>query len=290
MTASTLSTHFNVKAKLPNPQQLLWNSFSKPKSCFLRTVLRKVSSGDGGAIDANPQEPAAVSDGGGINTSSSTLGDNYVALFVRMLGLDHDAFDREQAIIALWKYSLGGKKCVDAIMQFQGCINLTVNLRNSESSAACEAAAGLLRSISSTNLNRDLVAESGAIEAITGLLSRPSLTSKVKEQSICTLWNLSVDEKLRVKIAYLDILPLLINSLDDDVIKVKEAAGGVLKNLALSHCNHNIMVEAGVIPKLAKLLKTDVEGSKVIRKEARNVLLELAKDHYYRILVIEECL
>lgn len=30
------------------------------------------------------------------------------------------------------------------------------------------------------------------------------------------------------------------------------------------------------------------KGSKVIRKEARNVLLELAKDEYYRILVIEE--
>ncbi|XVF43600.1 hypothetical protein PTKIN_Ptkin02bG0052600 [Pterospermum kingtungense] len=111
---------------------------------------------------------------------------------------------------------------------------------------------------------------------------------QVKEQCICTLWNLSVDEKLRLKIANLDILPLLISSLDDDVIKVQEAAGGVLANLALSHCNHNIMVEAGVIPKLANFLKTDVEESKVIRKEARNALLELAKDHYYRILVIEE--
>ncbi|XWS69352.1 hypothetical protein CRYUN_Cryun04dG0172000 [Craigia yunnanensis] len=321
MMASTLSTHFIIK--LPNSQQVftptsnleadtiiptkprrknssfstkfnhlhhynhLWNSFFKPKSCSVRSVLRKVS-GDDGAIDATPQEPAAVSDGEGINNSSSTLGDNYVALFVRMLGLDHDALDREQAIVALWKYSLGGKKCIDAIMQFQGCLNLTLNLLNSESSATCEAAAGLLRSISSINLYRDLVGESGAIEAITGLLSRPSLTSEVKEQSICTLWNLSVDEKLRVKIANLDILPLLISSLDDDVIKVKEAAGGVLANLALSRCNHNIMVEAGVIPKLAKLLKTDVEGSKMIRKEARNALLELAKDHYYRILVIEE--
>ncbi|XVE74678.1 hypothetical protein DITRI_Ditri12bG0036400 [Diplodiscus trichospermus] len=321
MMASTLSTHFITK--LPNPQQVfmptgimgaatvipakprrksssfptkfnhlhhyhnLWNSFFRPKSCSLRSVLTKVS-GDGGAIDATPQEPAAVSDGEGINISSSTLGDNYVALFVRMLGLDYDALDREQAITTLWKYSLGGKKCIDAIMQFQGCINLTVNLLNSESSATCEAAAGLLRSISSINLYRDLVAECGTIEAITSLLSRPSLTSEVKEQCLCTLWNLSVDEKLRVKIANLDTLPLLISSLDDDAIKVKEAAGGVLANLALSHCNHNKMVEAGVIPKLAKHLKDDVEGYKVIRKEARNALLELAKDHYYRILVIEE--
>lgn len=38
----------------------------------------------------------------------------------------------------------------------------------------------------------------------------------------------------------------------------------------------------------AKVLKTDVEGSKVVRKEAKTVLLELAKDEYYRILIIEE--
>lgn len=105
-----------------------------------------------------------------------------MALFVRMLGLDHDPLDREQAVMALWKYSLGGKKCIDAIMQFQGCVNLTVNLLSSESSATCEAAAGLLRSISSINLYRGLVAESGAIEEITGLLSRPSLTSEVQRR------------------------------------------------------------------------------------------------------------
>ncbi|PPS03504.1 hypothetical protein GOBAR_AA17156 [Gossypium barbadense] len=306
IASATLSPYFNIK--LLNPWHVftttkprrkystfstkfhfnhLWNGFLQPKSCSLRTVLRKVSD-DGGSIDANPQESAAVSVGEGTSSSSSTLGDNYVALFVRMLGLDHDALDREQAIVALWKYSLGGKNCIDAIMQFQGCINLTVNLLNSESSATCEAAAGLLRSVSSINLYKDIVAESGAIEGITGLLSRPSLTSEVKEQSMCTLWNLSVDEELRVKIANSDILPFLINSLDDDDIKVKEAAGGVLSNLALSHYNHSMMVEAGIIPKLAKLLKTDMEGSKVIRKEARNALLELIKDQYYRILVIEE--
>lgn len=74
----------------------------------------------------------------------------------------------------------------------------------------------------------------------------------MKEQSICTLWNLSVDEKHRLKIANSDILPLLIKSLEDEDINVKEAAGGVLANLALSRSNHNIMVEAGVIPKLVR--------------------------------------
>ncbi|KAK0575402.1 hypothetical protein LWI29_038525 [Acer saccharum] len=256
------------------------------RPCSVRTVLARVG-GVGGGGDANPRQ-SSFTDIKEKNLGSSTLGDSYVGLFVRMLGLDNDPLDREQAIEALWKYSLGGKKCIDMIMQYSGCVNLTINLLKSESSVACEAAAGLLRSISSTNVYRDSVAESGGIEEITGLLSRPSLTSEVKEQSICVLWNLSVDEKLRVKIANGDILPLLILSLEDEDIKVKEAAGGVLANLALSYSNHKIMVEAGVISKLAKLLKTDSEGSKVIRKEARNALIELAKDEYYRILIIEE--
>ncbi|KAB5538067.1 hypothetical protein DKX38_015600 [Salix brachista] len=224
-----------------------------------------------------------------IEETKGSFGDSYVALFVRMLGLDNDPLDREQAIVALWQYSLGGKKCIDNIMQFQGCINLTVNLLQSESSSACEAAAGLLRSISSVNVYRDVVAESGAIEEITGLLNRLSLTPEVMEQILCTLWNLSVDEKFSVKIASPDILPLLIKSLEDEDLRVKEAAAGVLANLTLTHSNHNIMVEAGVVPKLANFLKSAVEEeSKVIRKEARNALVELSKNEYYRILVIEE--
>ncbi|KAG2701488.1 hypothetical protein I3760_06G047100 [Carya illinoinensis] len=252
-----------------------------------RAVTARVSSDGGGAFDAAPQH-STPSDIEEIKSTSTSFVDGYVALFVRMLGLDHDRLDREQAIVALWKYSLGGKKYIDAIMQFHGCITLTLNLLQSESRSTCEAAAGLLRSISSINSYRELIADSGAIEEITGLLSRPSLTPDVKEQSICTLWNLSVDEKLREKIANNDLLPLLIKSLDEEDVKVKEAAGGVLANLALSRFTHNMMVEAGVIPKLAKILKTDVEGFKVTKKEARNALLELAKDEYYRILVIEE--
>lgn len=101
-----------------------------------------------------------------------------------MLGLDNDPLDRHEAIDALWKYSLGGKKCVDTIMQFPGSVNLTVNLLKSESDSACEAAAGLLRVVSSVNVYRDSVAESGAIEEITGLLSRSSLSSNVQKSTI----------------------------------------------------------------------------------------------------------
>lgn len=249
---------------------------------YLTSIVRPAVSDDSATPQqSTPQEVPTL------KGSSSSSGDGYVGLFVRMLGLDNDPLDREQAVEALWKYSLGGRQCIDAIMQFQGCINLIVNLLKSESNNAREAAAGILRTISSINMYRDSVAESGAIEGLTGLLYQPSLTSEVKEQCICTLWNLSVDEKHRTKISSEEILPLLINALEDEDMKVKEAVGGVLANLTLSESNHNILVEAGVIPKLAKLLNSK-EGSKVCRKEARNALLELAKDEYYRILIVEE--
>ncbi|KAL2235107.1 UNVERIFIED_CONTAM: Junction plakoglobin [Sesamum indicum] len=223
-----------------------------------------------------------------LRDESSISNDGSIALFIRMLGVDNDPQDREQAVVALWKYSLGGKHCIDSIMKYRGTVNLIVNLLKSESDSACEAAAGLLRVISSINLYRNLVADSGAIEEMTSLLTRSSLSSDVKEQSICTLWNLSVDEKLRVRITSSDILPLLVKFLEDEDIKVKEAAGGVLSNLTLSQSSHKLMVEAGVIPKLANLLNANEEDSKVIRKIARNALLELAKDEYNRILVMEE--
>ncbi|KAJ8447676.1 hypothetical protein Cgig2_031730 [Carnegiea gigantea] len=131
----------------------------------------------------------------------------------------------------------------------------------------------------------------------------------VKEQSICMLWNLSADEWHRMKIANSPLLPLLIKFLDDEDIKIVESAGGVLANLALSPSTHSIMVEVGVIPKMSKFLTNEFDGTKVIgqgpqgiktmlleglqqsrviRKEAKNVLLELAKDDYYKILIVEE--
>ncbi|KAI8021362.1 U-box domain-containing protein 12 [Camellia lanceoleosa] len=302
MMALTIPTHF--KFKPPNLHRQNSHTHLKvsskasyfsnnrhgfdPKLSSIRRVFSSRVYSDGGASAGATPQQSTPSDIEALRGSSSSSADGYVALFVRMLGLDNDALDREQAIVALWKYSLGGKQYVDAIMQFRGSINLTVNLLKSDSSSTCEAAAGLLRMMSSVNVHRESVAESGAIEEITALLSRSSLTSDVKEQSICTLWNLSVDEKFHEKIVNSDLLPLLIKFLEDEDIKVKEAAGGVLANLALRHSNHKVMVEAGVVPKLAKLLKTDVEGSKIVRKEARSALLELAKDEYYRILVLEE--
>ncbi|KAJ8637024.1 hypothetical protein MRB53_011291 [Persea americana] len=269
-----------LRRRRPNSSNLLNTLFISPRRLSPSLLLSRAtsSSSSDGSVQHNLES---------FKSSAVGTGDGYLGLFVRMLGMDHDPLDREQAIVTLWKYSEGGKHSVDMIMAFRGCVNLTVNLLKSDSSITCEAAAGLLRAISSVNLYKDSVAESGAIEEIIFLLNRSSLTAEVREQCLSTLWNLSVDKKLRVKIANIDLIPALIKFLDDEEEKVKEAAGGVLANLALSNSCHNIMVEAGVIPKLARLLKSR-EGSKVTRKEAKNVLLELAKDEYYRILILEE--
>lgn len=254
-----------------------------------RPLLAAAAGSDGGgsAAEANPKHspPPHGMEESSHNTSS---GQGYLGLFVRMLGLDNDPLDREHAIVTLWKYSLGGKKCIDEIMQFPGCTNLVVSLLKSDSPTTCEAAAGLLRTVSSVNLYGDVISESGAIEEITGLLCQCPLASEVKEQSLCTLWNLSIDEKVRLKLANSDFVSELVKFLDDEDIKVKEAAGGILANLSINPRNHSIMVEAGVISKLADLLKSDADGFRVIRKEAKFALLELSKDEYYRILIIEE--
>lgn len=112
-------------------------------------------------------------------SSNVSSGEGYVGLFVRMLGLDNDPLDREQAVVTLWKYSQGGKSCIDGIMQFPGCITLVVNLLKSDSCSTCEAAAGLLRTVSSVNIYRDIICESGAVEEISSLLCRSSLTPEV---------------------------------------------------------------------------------------------------------------
>ncbi|KAG6391612.1 hypothetical protein SASPL_149368 [Salvia splendens] len=294
--SSTIPTH--LKFKPPNP---VCSVFTRPSVycfrfqgrnpvlfCSRFSVLTRACSDGGKAEIFSPKKVSSASDDETLRNSSSSSSDGYIALFIRMLGLDNDPLDREQAVEALWKYSLGGKQCVDNIMKYPGTVNLVVNLLKSDSDSACESAAGLLRVISSTNLYRDVVAESGAIEEMTVLLTRPSLCSNVKEQTMCTLWNLSVDKEVSARMTSSEILPLLVKYLEDEDVKVKEAACGVLTNLALTQSNHKLLVEAGVIPKLAKLLTADEEESKVVRKVARNALLELVKDEYYKILVMEE--
>jgi hypothetical protein len=51
-----------------------------------------------------------------------------------------------------------------------------------------------------------------------------------------------------------DVLIKIVHCLDNEDIKVKEAAGGIISNLTLSRSNHGALIEAGVIPKLVSKL------------------------------------
>jgi hypothetical protein len=72
----------------------------------------------------------------------------------------------------------------------------------------------------------------------------------MKEQCLCIIWNFSTDENLRCKILGSDMLIPIARFLDDEDIKVKEAAAGIISNLTLCHSYHGDLAEAGVIPKL----------------------------------------
>nr|CAB3477256.1 unnamed protein product [Digitaria exilis] len=222
------------------------------------------------------------------SAGATSSGSAYLGLFVRLLGLDNDARDREHAVCTLYQYSLGGRKSIDEIMQFPGCIVLIISLLKLESTGACEAAAGLLRNITSVQVYRKMAAESGAIEEIISLLCKSTITPEMMEQCLCTIWNFSIDENWRYKILRSDALTKIVSYLDEEDIKVKEAAGGIISNLALSPCNRGALVEAGVIPKLVHLLQTKEDDYKIIRKEARSSLVLLARDDYYHSLIIEE--
>jgi len=103
-----------------------------------------------------------------------------------LLGLDNDSRDREHAVCTLYQYSLGGRKSIDEIMQFLGCIVLIISLLKSESTPACEAAAGLLRNITSVHIYRKMAGESGAMEEIISLLCKSTITPEVAANLIIT--------------------------------------------------------------------------------------------------------
>ncbi|KAL9665488.1 hypothetical protein QQ045_020908 [Rhodiola kirilowii] len=183
------------------------------------------------ADDATPQKSTAPELRG-------LKGDSSVALFISMLGIDKDQLDREQAVEALWRYSLGGKECVDAIMQFHGCLILIVNLLKSDSSSASEAAAGLLREISSVSLYRDDVAENGAIE-LEGESKSPSEPTKLQGFTLLPL----TDGVARL---------VIILELEDD-----SAVARAAESVADSSINEHMRVafkEAGAVKRLVKLL------------------------------------
>ena len=99
-------------------------------------------------------------------------------MFIRLLGLDNDPPDRDQAIKTLWQHSNGGKQFVDEIVKFDGSVILTIILLSLDMPSTTKATTSLLRNISSINSYMTLVSKARAVEKIVGLLSRLSLTRR----------------------------------------------------------------------------------------------------------------
>ncbi|MCO5563681.1 hypothetical protein L7F22_017328 [Adiantum nelumboides] len=106
--------------------------------------------------------------------------EGYIGLFVRMLGMDNPVEDREEAVRALWRHSMGGLDCTNEIVDFPGILTLVVTLLPSARTASSEAAAGLLRNVSSFDIHRTFVAESGAVEELVGILTRRTVVQEVR--------------------------------------------------------------------------------------------------------------
>ncbi|KAK8940808.1 hypothetical protein KSP39_PZI010802 [Platanthera zijinensis] len=87
-----------------------------------------------------------------------------------MLGPDNNPLDRDHAVMILLKYSDGGKDSIDSTMMFPSCVNLVLRFLKSNNPSTTEAAAGIHWIISSINMYRDILAESGVIEEISWLL------------------------------------------------------------------------------------------------------------------------
>ena len=101
------------------------------------------------------------------------------------------------------------------------------------------------------------------------------------EQCLCTIWNFSIDENWRYKILRSDVLTKIVRYLDEEDIKVKEAAGGIISNLALSPSNHGALVEAGVIPKLVSCIVFHVSKDpvQIIAIYTVAIMLKLSISH-----------
>ncbi|XP_024519608.1 uncharacterized protein LOC112342278 [Selaginella moellendorffii] len=216
-------------------------------------------------------------------------GDSPVPQLVRLLGLDNPLDKREEAVDELWRQSEGGKESVEEIVSCPGCLDLVVSLVTSGSHAASEAASGLLREVSAVQPYGSLVAQAGAIQEITGLLTRKSPPPEVRDQAANVLLNLAAEPGLREKIANPELLAAVVLMLDSELQGEQNAAAGIIAKLSLSEGIQSLLLGAGVIPKLANILKADFQKvSKVARLEARNALLRLAKNPDAKMATIDQ--
>ncbi|XP_028765462.1 U-box domain-containing protein 15 [Neltuma alba] len=140
-----------------------------------------------------------------------------------------------------------------------------------------------IRMISKENSeNRVLVAENGGIPPLVQLLSYPD--SKIQEDAVTALLNLSIDEGNKILICREGAIPAIIEVLRSGSIEAKENSAAALFSLSMLDENKEIVGLSNGIPPLVELLRNGTIRGK---KDAITALFGLSLNHSNKGRAIE---
>uniref|UniRef100_A0A0D9X902 RING-type E3 ubiquitin transferase n=1 Tax=Leersia perrieri TaxID=77586 RepID=A0A0D9X902_9ORYZ len=118
--------------------------------------------------------------------------------------------------------------------------------------------------------NRTLIADSGGIPALIGLLACPD--KKVQENTVTSLLNLSIDESNKKQITKGGAIPLIIEILRSGSAEAQENSAATLFSLSMIDENKLLIGRLGGISPLVELLKN---GSVRGKKDAATAIFNL---------------
>lgn len=119
--------------------------------------------------------------------------------------------------------------------------------------------------------NRTLIADSGGIPALIGLLACPD--KKVQENTVTSLLNLSIDDKNKVLIARGGALPLVIEILRNGTPEAQENSAATLFSLSMMDENKAAIGSLGGLAPLVELLRSS--GTARGKKDAATAIFNL---------------
>ncbi|OQU81035.1 hypothetical protein SORBI_3007G226500 [Sorghum bicolor] len=119
--------------------------------------------------------------------------------------------------------------------------------------------------------NRTLIADTGGIPALIGLLACPD--KKVQENTVTSLLNLSIDDKNKVLIARGGAIPLVIEILRNGTPEAQENSAATLFSLSMLDENKAAIGSLGGLAPLVELLRSS--GTARGKKDAATAIFNL---------------
>lgn len=130
--------------------------------------------------------------------------------------------------------------------------------------------------------NRSLIANGGGIQLLVKLLSYPD--SRIQENSVTALFNLSIDESNKKLISEQDAIPAIIEILEKGTIGAKENSAALLFSLSMLDENKVRIGSLNGIPPLVCLLRIGTIRGK---KDAVTALFNLCLNPANKTIAIE---